>query len=180
MCVKNGRVCMYDITPEAGSVAGALAAAASVDGCGGFISGGGFGTGRRFIDIPASVRKEIRGVFGCSEMAMWRALKYESSTGLSRRIRRLALLKGGRLMAELPLMETLHDADGIMRQELENGVQVVVWKETGLVRVFDAAGCLLLEEQDCSIRGLMAVQVWAAGVECSGKTDCRISKEEGI
>ena len=53
----------------------------------------------------------------------------------ARKIRKAAQERGGILMAVCPMMETMHDADGYMRQYFPNGVMVECNKETGRVEI---------------------------------------------
>lgn len=47
------------------------------------------------------------------------------------RIRKAALARGGVVVNNMPECETLHDADGYMRQSFTNGARIEINKSTG-------------------------------------------------
>lgn len=50
------------------------------------------------IDTPT--RKKIRALFGCSHVAVWKALTFRSDSETSRKIRTVALESGGQLVGD--------------------------------------------------------------------------------
>lgn len=57
------------------------------------------------IDTPT--RKKIRALFGCSHVAVWKALTFRSDSDTSKRIRRMALACGGQLVGKKTLPASL-------------------------------------------------------------------------
>ncbi|MCR5394194.1 MAG: hypothetical protein K6E86_02205 [Bacteroidales bacterium] len=86
---------------------------------------------RQQIEVTRQIREELITAFGTSRMSVWRALSFADDMPICRRIRKLALEKGGILMTLQPSMETVHDADGYMRQYWPNDVLLEVSKATG-------------------------------------------------
>lgn len=119
---------------------------------------------RRQIDVTDEVRTKIRKIFGCSNPTLWRALSFHSDTDTSRRIRMCALENGGELMVLSPAMETIHSAEGRMRQYFENGAMLEADMCTGVVRVYDGEGVVRKTVEDCSIAMLEGLQEFAMGI----------------
>ena len=116
---------------------------------------------KRQIDVTKEVRKEIKAAFKCSDVAIWRALSYELSTPLSLRIRKFAQLKGGVELMILPIMETIHDHNGYMRQYFANGAVIEVDKSCGKLQTFDKDGSVRREVMNCTIEQLYIEQEFA-------------------
>ena len=109
---------------------------------------------RKQIEVTKEVRAEIKKAFKCSDMTLWRALNFSNDTPTSLRIRKFAKQKGGVLLLLTPATETIHDADGYMRQYFENGAMLEADKGTGTVQVFDADGNVRREVKHCTIEQL--------------------------
>lgn len=94
---------------------------------------------KKFIEIGKKDREFIMQAFGCSERMVFKAIRYEdgSETELAKRIRKLALERGGIEMAVVPLTETLFDADGYMRQYFGNGTMMELDIRHGFAAVYD-------------------------------------------
>lgn len=120
------------------------------------------GATRKQIEVTKEVREEIKAAFKCSNMAVWRALSFTLDTPLSLRIRKFAKQKGGVLLLLTPAMETIHDADGVMRQYFENGAVLEADKNTGTVQVFDKDGKVRHEVKHCMVEQLSDIQTIAA------------------
>lgn len=119
---------------------------------------------RKQIEITKEARKEIKAAFKCSDMAIWRALSFALDTPMSLRIRKFAMQKGGVLLLLTPATETIHDADGYMRQYFENGAMLEADKGTGTVQVFDKDGNVRREVKHCTIEQLYVEQTFAGGL----------------
>lgn len=76
--------------------------------------------------------------FKCSRMAVWRALNFRRDTDQARRIRMLALQRGGRLTeGYIPDCETTHEtAERTMTQHFSRRVKIVADRKTGEVTVY--------------------------------------------
>lgn len=89
---------------------------------------------KKYIDITKAVRQDIKKAFGVTEQMISYALRFDSTNGMSdtaARIRSYALQKGGIMMVVGKEVETIHDADGYMRQYFPNRAVIEVEKKTG-------------------------------------------------
>lgn len=75
--------------------------------------------------------------FGCTRQQVWRALNFERDSDLARRIRLLALKRGGKLTeGYIPKCETTHvTADRTMEQTFGPRVKIVANYKTDEVKV---------------------------------------------
>lgn len=75
--------------------------------------------------------------FGCSRQQVWRALNFERDSDLARRIRRLALQRGGKLTeGYIPTCETIHNTAARMtEQTFGPRVKIVADRTNGNVSV---------------------------------------------
>ena len=90
---------------------------------------------KKKIIVSEALRAEICKKFGVRRTSVWRALNYVGGVDKSQEIRDYALSRGGECVYELPCLETVHDADGHMRQYLPNGVEIDFDKTVGSVVV---------------------------------------------
>ena len=76
--------------------------------------------------------------FKCSRQAVWQALNFKRDSDQARRIRQLALKRGGKLTdGYMPKCETTHEeVEKTMTQTFGPRVKLVVDKETGDVSVY--------------------------------------------
>ncbi len=111
-------------------------------------------TTTRRIQMTATEQAHIAKVMSCTTRMVRKALAYDSDTDLAKRIRQMAIVNGGRLMNWLPECETLHCADGKMRQTFQNGATITVdWAQRtvsmndgkGTVTVFGGTPEMTLE-----------------------------------
>ncbi|TGG40517.1 hypothetical protein [Duncaniella freteri] len=116
----------------------------------------------RFITATKETRELITKAFrGISRQTLWRALYFEDinkGTDTERKIRKMALNRGGIIMVVSPEMETMHDADGYMRQYYPNGVMLEADKTTGDVKVYDRDGNVSLSVEHAKISKLNEIQ----------------------
>lgn len=92
----------------------------------------------KYIAVTKENREFLMKTFKTTKMAVWRALTFADRGGDSpraRKIRKLAQQRGGILMIASPAIETMHDADGYMRQYFPNGVMMECDKNTGHVDI---------------------------------------------
>lgn len=90
---------------------------------------------KRYIHVTGEQRQFLIKAFKSNEMTIWRALNYINDSDTSRRIRKLAIERGGIAMVMAEEAETLYDADGYMRQYFPNGVLIEGNKTTGYVAI---------------------------------------------
>ena len=104
------------------------------------------------------ITKAFRGI---SRQTLWRALHFEDidkGTDTERKIRKMALNRGGVVMVVSPEIETVHDADGFMRQYFPNGAMLEADKKTGHVKVYDRNGNVTLTAEHVRISKLIEIQ----------------------
>lgn len=116
----------------------------------------------KFITATQETREQITKAFrGISRQTLWRALHFEDinkGTDTERKIREMALNRGGVVMVVSPEMETVHDAEGFMRQYFPNGAMLEADKKTGLVKVYDRDGNVTLTVEHVRISKLIEIQ----------------------
>ena len=99
---------------------------------------------KKYIKISEKEKQWIGEAFNVLRVTVNHALHFDEKRGnsdLAKRIRKLALHRGGVLMNELPAFETIHNtAAGEMVQPFENGAKLVMVWTTGNVKVFDKKG----------------------------------------
>ncbi len=90
---------------------------------------------KRYIHIQKEDREFIARAFKVSKRTVYNAINFEDmneGNDLARRIRTLALQRGGVVMLEVPEVETLHDEAGCcMTQQFDNGAVLRFDKRTG-------------------------------------------------
>lgn len=123
---------------------------------------------KKYIKISTKEKEWIMQVFDVSLVMVNHALGFDKKRGnsdLAKRIRKLALHRGGVLMNELPAFETIHNTTtGEMVQEFPNGAKLVAELATGTVKVYDKAGVIRHRVENCTIERLYIEQLFAAGL----------------
>lgn len=116
----------------------------------------------KFITATKETREQITKAFrGISRQTLWRALHFEDinkGTDTERKIRKMALNRGGVVMVVSPAIETVHDVDGFMRQYFPNGAMLEANKITGVVKVYDRNGNVTLTAEHVRISKLIEIQ----------------------
>lgn len=97
--------------------------------------------------------------FGCSRQAVWQALNFRRDSDQARKIRQLALKRGGKLTdGYMPECETTHEeVEKTMTQTFGPRVKLVVDKETGDVSVY-VDGQLKDSYKNITVPDLMQLQ----------------------
>ncbi len=93
---------------------------------------------KRFIEVTKEDKAFLMKAFKVSSVMVYYALYFDEQRGnseLAKKIRTLALKRGGKVMLFVPECETIHTADGIMFQTFENGYQMVCNMKQGRVDV---------------------------------------------
>ena len=123
---------------------------------------------KKYIKISEKEKQWIGEAFNVSRVTVNHALHFDEKRGdsdLAKRIRKLALHRGGVLMNELPAFETIHNtAAGEMVQPFENGAKLVMVWTTGNVKVFDKKGNICRDVHIRTIDELTEMQLFAAGL----------------
>lgn len=123
---------------------------------------------KKYIKISTKEKEWIMQAFDVSLVMVNHALGFDKKRGnsdLAKRIRKLALHRGGVLMNELPAFETIHNtAAGEMIQPFENGAKLVMVWTTGNVKVFNKKGELCRDIHINTIEELTNAQCLAASL----------------
>lgn len=112
-------------------------------------------------------RQFLCKAFGVTKVMVSYALNFHPTQGqsdLARRIRKLALERGGFLMCCAPESEVVHDADGMMRQYFENGMMLDGDKRTGTLALKDEKGEVVLRIENATLVDIEMVQSLAKKV----------------
>lgn len=115
----------------------------------------------KYIAVTKENREFLIKTFRTTKMAVWRALTFVERGGDSpraRKIRQLAQQRGGILMIATPAIETMHDADGYMRQYFPNGAMLEADKATGVVTIYDRNGEVVAEQHNVAINQIGELQ----------------------
>ena len=94
---------------------------------------------KKRIDTTREMRQRAMKVFKVTEQTVFNAICFDSrrgNTDTAKRIRSYILQNGGIVMVELPEVETIHDAEGMMRQYFPNGAVIEVDKNTGDTAIY--------------------------------------------
>lgn len=93
---------------------------------------------RKQILTDNETKTFLMKAFKCSRQAVWQALNFKRDSDQARRIRQLALKRGGKLTdGYMPKYETTHEeVEKTMTQTFGPRVKLVVDKETGDVSVY--------------------------------------------
>lgn len=123
---------------------------------------------KKYIKISEKEKQWIGEAFKVSRVTVNHALYFDEKRGnsdLAKRIRKLALHRGGILMNKLPTFETIHNTTtGEMVQEFPNGARIVAELTTGTVKVYDVRGIVRHNVEKCTIERLYREQLFAAGL----------------
>lgn len=114
---------------------------------------------KKHIVVDNEIRQFLIKTFGCSRMHVWKSLNYESESDTARRIRKLALQKGGKLVGDyIPDCDTTHEeAEKTMTQHFSSRVKLVLYKPTNEVTVY-VDGKVDRKETTASIPEFMNLQ----------------------
>lgn len=119
---------------------------------------------KKYIHIKREDREFIAKAFGITERSVLNAIRFDDRRGeteLARKVRKLAMERGGIVMVEIPEIETLHDADGYMRQYLPNDVLLEFSREDGGCDVFHK-GMKVRHYENVLVRDIPEIQNWAS------------------
>ena len=94
---------------------------------------------KRYIHIKKEDREFIMKALGVTERTVFNAIRFDEKRGdsdMAKRIRKLAMERGGIVMVVNPEMETLFDSDECMRQYFPNGALLEANKNNGDVDIY--------------------------------------------
>ncbi|DBA55054.1 TPA_asm: hypothetical protein [Porphyromonas phage phage011a_WW2952] len=120
--------------------------------------------GRIEVQKGGGERDYLCKLFRVTPQMVWKALSFESDTDLAKKIRKAAMERGAQHVVELPIFETIHDAEGRMTQTFPGGAIMVCYKDTGAVEVYHA-GELVERYEDVSIAQLDSIQQMCATIK---------------
>lgn len=114
---------------------------------------------RKQILTDNETKTFLMKAFKCSRQAVWQALNFKRDSDQARRIRQLALKRGGKLTdGYMPKCETTHEeVEKAMTQTFGPRVKLVVDKETGDVSVY-VDGQLKDSYKNITVPDLMQLQ----------------------
>ena len=119
---------------------------------------------RKQIEVSKETREKLEKMFKTSRMNVWRALNFECASDMCQRIRVAAKKNGGIVLHITPEVETIHDADGYMRQWFGNGAMLEADKNSGHVDIYDRHGMKRNQQDGCTIQQLYVLQEQAAAL----------------
>ena len=119
---------------------------------------------KRVIEVTKETRDFLQQAFDVTGTMVWYALNFDEKRGqsdLAKRIRNLALQKGGVVLNIGPEIETIHSADGRMRQYFPHDVLLEAdTRCTGLVAVYKK-GELQRSWDNPGVSEFDGIQSWA-------------------
>ena len=113
------------------------------------------------ITVTRSQREFLAKAFGVTKEMVSYALNFHPVKGhsdLAKKIRCLAVQRGGFELVTAPASEVVHDADGVFKQYFENGWMWEADKNTGLLVVLDEKGNLKKSIENAKVADIDAVQ----------------------
>ena len=122
---------------------------------------------KRYIHIMKEDREFIMKSLGVTERTVLNAIRFDEKRGhtdLAKRIRKLAMSRGGIVMVVNPEIETLFDADNYMRQYFPNGALIELDKKAGTGDVLfkgERAG----HYENLSLRDIEEIQAFASALK---------------
>jgi hypothetical protein bfra3_16293 len=122
---------------------------------------------KRYIHIKKEDRIFLAEAFKITEKSVFNALTYDAKRGnteLAKRVRKLAMDRGGIIMVEAPELETLFDADGYIRQYLPGDVLIELSKTDSSCVVFKK-GVRVNSYKDVMLSDIPGIQAYAAGLK---------------
>ena len=116
---------------------------------------------KRVITVTRSQREFLAKAFGVTKEMVSYALNFHPVKGhsdLAKKIRSLAVQRGGFELVTAPASEVVHDADGVFKKYFENGWMWEADKNTGLLVVLDEKGNLKKSIENAKVADIEAVQ----------------------
>ena len=122
---------------------------------------------KKYIHITKEDRMFIMKALGVTERTVFNAIRFDSKRGdteLARKIRKLAMERGGIVMVEIPEIECLFDADGYMRQNLPTNTILEFSFENGGCDVFHK-GEKVRHYENVVVSNIKNIQNWALALK---------------
>jgi hypothetical protein len=118
---------------------------------------------KKYIHITREDREFIMKALGVTERMVFKGICFESDSDLAKKVRKLAMDRGGIVMLEIPEIETLHDADGYMRQYLPNDTLLEFSLEDGGCDVYHK-GEKVRRYENVMVNDIQNIQNWASAL----------------
>ena len=119
---------------------------------------------KKWIKVSKEDREILKRIFKVTERTVFNALGVvDENNDLHKRIRKAALEHGGVWVTELPVFETIHLADGTMRQEFANGAVVEFYRKDGSGKVF-FKGKEVSRYEDVNVPMIFGIQAEASAL----------------
>lgn len=119
---------------------------------------------KKWIKVSKEDRDVLKKIFKVTERTVFNALGVvDENNELHKRIRKAALEHGGVWVTELPVFETIHLADGRMRQEFANGAVVEFYRSDNSGRIM-FKGQEVGRYEDVNIPMIFAIQAEASAL----------------
>ena len=118
-------------------------------------------TMKRVITVTRSQREFLSKAFGVTKEMVSYALNFHPVKGqseLAKKIRSLAVQRGGFELVTAPASEVVHDSENVMRQHFDNGWMWEADKRSGLLQVFDEHSKEQMRIEDAHITDIEHVQ----------------------
>ena len=118
---------------------------------------------KKYIHIQKVDREFIAKLFGITERTIFNAIHFEDmgeGNELAKKIRKVALERGGIVMVEAPEWEVLHDADGYIRYY--NGDVLLEFSKTEPVCDVFKHGEKVRHYDNVMTSDIQGIQDWAA------------------
>lgn len=116
---------------------------------------------KKYIHIQKKDREFIAKALGITERMVFKGIRFESESELAQKVRKLAMSRGGIVMVEIPEIETLHDADGYIRQYLPNDTLLEISKVEGSCDVWHN-GEKVRRYENVMVGEIPSIQDWAS------------------
>ena len=121
---------------------------------------------KRYIHIKKEDREFIMKAFKITQRTVFNAIHFEDlnkGNDLAKKIRTLALERGGIVMVEAPEGELFHDSDGYIRGYLPGEVLIELSKTDGSGVVFKRGERMRIYK-NVSLTDIPGIQAYAAGL----------------
>ena len=116
---------------------------------------------KKVISVTKEQREFLCKAFGVTKQMVSYALNYNPTWGqseLAKKLRALAVRRGGCVMVCAPESAVVHDADGMMRKHFENGMMWEGDKRTGRLELKDEKGEVVECIEHATLRDIERVQ----------------------
>lgn len=125
---------------------------------------------KRVITVTRSQREFLAKSFGVTKEMVSYALNFHPVKGqsdLAKKIRCLAVQRGGFELVTAPTSEVVHDADNMMRQHFENGWMWEGDKNTGVLELKDEKGDVVERIEHALLTDIKTVQEKVEAMCCA-------------